>query len=48
MLEKSRNSFPYTKDGYFQQRILEEMYMEPLSSINEVLVDSGIKPWGKN
>lgn len=48
MLNKSRNSFPYTDDGYFQLRILEEMYMEPLSSINEVLVESGIKPWGKN
>ena len=48
MLEKSGNSFPYTDDGYFQQRILEEMYMEPLSSINDVLAESGIKIWGKN
>ena len=48
MLNKSRNSFPYTDDGYFQERILEEMYMEPLSSINEVLIESGIKSWGKN
>ncbi len=48
MLSKSRNSFPYTDDGYFQQRILEEMYMEPLSSINEVLIESGIRSWGKN
>ena len=47
LLNKSRNSFPYTDDGYFQQRILEEMYMEPLSSINDVLIEAGIKPWGK-
>ena len=48
LVNKSRNSFPLTEDGYFQMRILEEMYMEPLESINEVLVEAGIKPWGKN
>lgn len=47
MLRKARTDFPYTDDGYFQSRILEECYPEPLSSINEVLVDANIAPWGK-
>lgn len=47
MLRKARVDFPYTEDGYFQSRILEEMYMEPLDSINEVLLEQGMSPWGK-
>ena len=47
MLVKARTDFPYTEDGYFQRRILEECYMEPLESINEVLREADIAPWGK-
>lgn len=47
MIQKARTGFPYTDEGYYQQTILEEMYMEPLSDVNEVLIEAGIKPWGK-
>ena len=47
MVRKSRTGFPYNEDGYYQERILEEMYMEPLIDVNEVLREAGISPWGK-
>lgn len=47
MVRKSRTGFPYNADGYYQERILEEMYMESLADVNEVLREAGISPWGK-
>ena len=47
MLRKARTDFPYTEDGYFQSRILEEMYMEQLEDINEVFREQGMPTWGK-
>lgn len=47
MLRKSRNDFPMTDDGYFQSRILDEMYMEPLFDINEVFKEHEMPIWGK-
>lgn len=47
MLRKARTDFPYTDDGYFQSRILEEMYMESLDDINEVFSEQGMPIWGK-
>lgn len=47
MINKSRTGFPYNADGYYQEKILENMYMEPLADVNEVLKEAGISPWGK-
>ena len=47
MIAKSRTGFPYNEDGYYQERLLEEMYMEPLAEVNEVLREANISPWGK-
>lgn len=47
LIRKSRTGFPMTDVGFFEETLLEEMWREPLSSINEVLTEQGLTPWGK-
>lgn len=47
MLEKARANFPLTEEGYYQKRLLEEFYMEPLTSVDALLREAGLSTWGK-
>ncbi len=47
LLRKADRGFPKTEEGYIQERILENLYSEPLASVDELLMENGILPWGK-
>lgn len=47
LINKSRNDYPLTEEGYFDQFLIEHHYMETLDLCNEKLMEMGYKTWGK-
>lgn len=47
LISKSRNDYPLTEEGYFNQFLIEHHYMETLDLCNEKLIEMGYRTWGK-
>lgn len=47
LISKSRNAYPLTEEGYFNQFLIEHHYMETLDLCNEKLIEMGYRTWGK-
>ena len=47
LISKSRNDYPLTEEGYFDQFLIEHHYMETLDLCNEKLREMGYRTWGK-
>ena len=47
LIIKSRNDYPLTEEGYFNQFLIEHHYMETLDLCNEKLREMGYRTWGK-
>jgi len=47
LINKSRNAYPLTEEGYFSQFLIEHHYMETLDLCNEKLIEMGYRTWGK-
>ena len=47
LISKSRNDYPLTEEGYFDQFLIEHHYMETLDLCNDKLREMGYRTWGK-